>query len=163
MGILCLPCKAICNGLSSGIWAWGMGVTGIAESVAKTTAPLFQEAFYYGALNGAISTIVDTVSDNIKERVIAHDNIVADNVWDLTKTLLLIVSRYGTAYLCNQTLGTKITNSYVHIGTAIKSGFALCGTAWAVAAGTTPRIQQERAREQLRRILGNGGGEDFFD
>ena len=163
MGILCLPCKSICNGLSSGIWAWGMGVTGIAESVAKTTAPLFQEAFYYGALNGAISTIVDTVSDNIKERIIAHDNIVADNAWDLTKNMLLILSRYGTAYLCNQTLGTKITNSYVHIGTAVRSVGVLCGTAWAVAAGTTPRMQQEQARQQFEQFFGRGVGQNPFD
>jgi hypothetical protein len=62
-GLICsATCNAIGGGIGSGVFAWFTNATGIAQNVAKTTAPLFQNAFYYGAINGAIQSVVNTLS-----------------------------------------------------------------------------------------------------
>lgn len=127
--LICAPCSIGCSALSSGIGAWIADVTGLAENVLGTTAPIFKHAAAYGALNGVVSVSLSFGKELIAEAAgVKHTK--AEAVMDLVADIIRLVSRYGVAKLCSDSFGMKVPLSYVHLGTAIKTPFALCNRTW---------------------------------
>ena len=127
------------GGIKSSVFTMFVDKGGIAQNIAKTTAPYFKGAFVFGAMN----TTFEYASTNLKKKV---QNDLFENGLNLYKELdgfqivLNIATRYAVAKLCNRYFGTQITNKFVHIYTAsdiIKhtSNFC-CGS----EIGTTPFI-----------------------
>lgn len=115
----------IIGGIGSGIFASFMNATGIAKSVAKTTAPLFKNAFYYGAMNGVVHGTFTKCSKSALEtlRIERKDVLLA---WNITMLALFVIARYGVAEACNQSFKANISQNYVHIGTVLHAVMSPC-------------------------------------
>ena len=125
-GLVCSATfNAIGGGIGSGIFAWFMNATGIAQSVAKTTAPLFQNAFYYGAMNGAIQGVVYNISTQtqMNARIENRGVLLA---WNASVFALVVLARYGIAEACNQSFKANISSRFVHIGTVFHVVMSPC-------------------------------------
>lgn len=144
--LICAPCSIGCSSLMSGIGSWIADVTGLAENVLGTTAPIFKHAAAYGALNGVVNVGLNVGTELVVETTgVRHTRTEA--AIGLVQDIIRIASRYGVAKVCKDSFGMNVPMAYVHIGTAIKTPLALCNRSWQFL---DPEAALRREREALR-------------